>query len=259
MNPDDPRLTAYALGELEPAERAEIEQLLREEPGVAAEIEAGRLFAETLRFRLKRERAEPLLAAQRAEVLACTVRDLPSRAVAVPRRIPGWLTLAAGVAVGIGVGLLFPVLNSLKVRPTATVAKAPGLRDGSDVRVSLLGESTPIVEDLVVLNEWPSDGMPPMVSNSTGVLWALARMPFSESDAGFHFETMLPVIEFSTPLAVQNTAPVSSTSRRNNSRQSTGAKTLREARYASAPTPLPAPEWDTRAVEREDLPENQAR
>src|SRR5678815_4229322 len=70
MNPDDPKLTAYALDELDAAERAEIEQVLREHPEAAAEVEATRTFAADLRVRLQRERAEPLHTEQRAEVLA---------------------------------------------------------------------------------------------------------------------------------------------------------------------------------------------
>lgn len=39
FNPDDPRLTAYALGEMEPAERAEFEQWLRQHPDAQRAVE----------------------------------------------------------------------------------------------------------------------------------------------------------------------------------------------------------------------------
>ena len=87
MNPDDPRLTAYALGELDAAERAEIEGLLGEEPIIAAELETARRFAEMLSVRLKSERAESLHAGQRAEVLACAAREMPRRAPVFPHRL----------------------------------------------------------------------------------------------------------------------------------------------------------------------------
>src|SRR5579862_58771 len=51
MNPDDPQLTAYALGELEPGERAAVEAGLRDNPDCRRVVEeireaAGRLSAE---------------------------------------------------------------------------------------------------------------------------------------------------------------------------------------------------------------------
>ena len=69
MNTDDPKLTAYALDELDPLESAEIEQLLRDDPAAAVELEATRTFAAQLRTRLQAERAEGLHPAQRDEVL----------------------------------------------------------------------------------------------------------------------------------------------------------------------------------------------
>lgn len=246
MNPDDPRLTAYALGELAAEERAEIEQFLREQPEMAAEMEASRQFAEALSMRLKGEHAEPLLDAQRAEVLAFAARETP-RVQPLPRQLPSWLTLAAGVAVGIGVALLFPVLNSLKVQPATASARPAGVRDASDVRVSLVDEPASAAEDFVVLNEWPTGGFAPVVSNPIGAMWSWVRVPFSVTDSVLHFDTRLPVIEFSAQPVAQNPAPVSSASRRTISRPSAGAKTLREARYATAPAPMPAPDWDTRA------------
>ena len=40
LSPDDPRLTAYALGELEGAERAAVEAALRTDPALRAEVES---------------------------------------------------------------------------------------------------------------------------------------------------------------------------------------------------------------------------
>ena len=40
ISPDDPRLTTYALGEMEPAERAEFEQLLQQDPAARAIVDA---------------------------------------------------------------------------------------------------------------------------------------------------------------------------------------------------------------------------
>lgn len=71
MNFDDPKITAYALGELESAEdRAAIEALLREHPELSAELEETRAVAQILRRELKAEDGEVLTTAQRKEVLA---------------------------------------------------------------------------------------------------------------------------------------------------------------------------------------------
>ena len=249
MNPDDPRLTAYALGELDADGRAEIEQLLRENPVIAEEIEASRKFAEVLRLRLKSERAEPLLAGQRAEVLACAARARPRRPHAFPRPMPGWLALAAGVVLGIGIALLFPALNSLKVPPVVN-GRVPGLLDGSDVRVALAAEPAMPEENFAVLDEWPLEAARPVFPNLYAPAGAAGRMAFNGGESVLHFDTKLPVIEFSPPLVAQNDAPVATANRRNFPRQIAGAKTLREARYATAPAAQAAPEWDPRADER---------
>ncbi|MHA3774572.1 YfbK domain-containing protein [Verrucomicrobiota bacterium sgz303538] len=71
MNFDDPKITAYALGELDSAEdRAAVESLLREHPELSAELEETRAVAQFLRRELKAEDGEVLTAAQRKEVLA---------------------------------------------------------------------------------------------------------------------------------------------------------------------------------------------
>ena len=141
MNIDDPKLTAYAFGELDPAERAEIEQLLCDDPAVAAELEATRAFAAQLRTRLQSERAEGLHPAQRAEVLA-SVPEPPRNVIAFSRRAAVWSALAASVLIGVGWAVIFPALNRAEKNgrlggsrvsngPIATIA------DGSQVRVQL--------------------------------------------------------------------------------------------------------------------------
>jgi len=55
LPPDDPRLTAYALGELDPAECAEIEALLPASPAARAAVDDIRAAAQTLTAALERE------------------------------------------------------------------------------------------------------------------------------------------------------------------------------------------------------------
>ncbi|WP_415908635.1 YfbK domain-containing protein [Oleiharenicola sp. Vm1] len=59
FNPDDPRLTAYALGEMEPAERAEFEQWLRQHPDAQRAVEDIRATAALLGTALAEEPAGP--------------------------------------------------------------------------------------------------------------------------------------------------------------------------------------------------------
>ena len=148
MNIDDPKLTAYAFDELDPAERAEIEQMLRDDPAVVAELEATRAFAAQLRTRLQSERAEGLHPAQRAEVLA-SVPEPPRNVVTFSRRAAAWSALAASVIIGVGVALLFPAINRLEERRPAGAfhsARAPlrPITDGSQVRVELTAETDSI-------------------------------------------------------------------------------------------------------------------
>jgi Ca-activated chloride channel family protein len=106
MNSDDPKLTAYALDELDPAERAEVEQLLRENPAAALELEETAALAAQLRRELHAEAAAPLTEAQRAEVLTAVGTPVqggngasPAKIMPMRRRWSRVMALAASVAV----------------------------------------------------------------------------------------------------------------------------------------------------------------
>jgi Ca-activated chloride channel family protein len=97
LQPDgDPRLTAYALGELEPSDRAEIEALLARDPAARAEVEAIRATAEMLGGELTAEAGEPaaLTPAQRA-----IIESEARRAQVAPRRnVLRWMAPLAAAA-----------------------------------------------------------------------------------------------------------------------------------------------------------------
>jgi Ca-activated chloride channel family protein len=99
MNADDPKFTAYALDELEPAERAAVEAELRAHPALAAELEELRSFTAQLRGELQAEEGAPLAPEQRAAVLG----QVP-RIVAGPRAwwLRPWLQSAAAACVIVG-------------------------------------------------------------------------------------------------------------------------------------------------------------
>jgi Ca-activated chloride channel homolog len=69
FNPDDPRLTAFALGELDGADRAEIEQLIEESPEAAAAVKDIQETIGVLNGELAVEPAPELTEAQRAAIL----------------------------------------------------------------------------------------------------------------------------------------------------------------------------------------------
>ncbi len=151
MNTDDPKLTAYALGELYPSERAVIEQLLRDDPAAANEVEATRAFAAQLRTRLHAERAEGLHPAQRAELLS-TIPVPPRKVIAFSRRAAAWSAIAASVAIGVGIALLFPAVNSMmENRPSAQSHSVKGqiatITDGTQVKVRLEPEAPAAIEE----------------------------------------------------------------------------------------------------------------
>ncbi len=65
LMPDDPKLTAYALGELSGDERAAVEAALREDPALRAQVEEIRVTAHQLEVALE---GEPILGGAEAPV-----------------------------------------------------------------------------------------------------------------------------------------------------------------------------------------------
>ena len=69
IQPDDPRLTAYALGELDPTEQESLEQLLFDSPEAQAAVREIRELAGLLATELRQEPVSGLTAAQRSAIL----------------------------------------------------------------------------------------------------------------------------------------------------------------------------------------------
>lgn len=110
MNSDDPKFTAYALGEVDdltPEERAEIEALLACDAQAAAEAAEMRALAGRLRVELPGEAAGALRPDQRATVLNAGAQAAP-KVIRFPRRALWWSVAAACVAVSASVALLLP-------------------------------------------------------------------------------------------------------------------------------------------------------
>jgi Ca-activated chloride channel family protein len=138
MTPNDPRLTAYALGELDDSERTEVEVALTQSPALAAEVDSIRAAAATLEAAFH---AEPVLALsdeQRSTIDPSRVRQgdvgtkgrwdeefMLSERGAEATRSPRpsflrryWIptTVAASVTLAVAVGyLMLPELSSDRV------------------------------------------------------------------------------------------------------------------------------------------------
>ncbi|MFP6874739.1 MAG: von Willebrand factor type A domain-containing protein [Verrucomicrobiales bacterium] len=101
IKPDDPLLTAYVLGELEPAENAELEALLKENPSAGAEVTAIRETAALLESELAAAPALELSDEQRSKVI--TGGDEPRQKIITPgpdafSRTSRWLGIIAAAA-----------------------------------------------------------------------------------------------------------------------------------------------------------------
>lgn len=106
---DDPRLTAFALGELPEAERPDIEQALADQPDLAREIEQIRLTARWLSEQLHEEQSREAVAAAPPLRLAA---DTPGKR-RFWRRHP-WMSAAALVMLGTSTALLMPAIRSAR-------------------------------------------------------------------------------------------------------------------------------------------------
>ncbi len=116
MKTDDPQFTAHLLGEhdtLTPAERAEIEALLHDDPSAAAEAVETQKLAEVLRRDLEGEEMPLLTGEQRARVLSArasgAVFEVPKVAF-FPRRTTVLSAIAACLIVGFFIGVAL-ILN----------------------------------------------------------------------------------------------------------------------------------------------------
>src|ERR1700750_1155993 len=91
--PDDPRLTAYALNELDESERHEIDAHLLEDPAARRLVEEIRAASELLSAELKKESAPALKSEQRAAIQAKALFANPQ-----PTKRFNWKPLVASVA-----------------------------------------------------------------------------------------------------------------------------------------------------------------
>ncbi len=81
---NDPRLTAYALGEMDAEERADFEQALAKDPAARAEVEAIQALGGRIRTEFAKSPAPALTEAQRASVAKAARRRVPLAILLMP-------------------------------------------------------------------------------------------------------------------------------------------------------------------------------
>lgn len=124
IDPNDPRLTAYALGELDDAERVEIEVLLKDNEVARREVETMRRAATTLADELRSEPCPQLTPEQLAKI---EQRFAPSEKEAAP--FPWWRALGWATALGAAAmvaALFLPALNQSRAMPRRLTLNTPG-------------------------------------------------------------------------------------------------------------------------------------
>jgi len=178
IDPNDPRLTAYALGEMPAAERAAFERELAGDPAARAEIEAIRALGDSIGEELRQEAAPALTAAQRDAIARAPRRGVPLVWKLVP--LAACLALVAGIAY-------------LVTRPPDIVVDHEAREAREAVRVRLPGEpqvkpeearygtpaeaapgDTPASGSTVRSASSPASGM---ASNGSPSKWPLTRSP----------------------------------------------------------------------------------
>ena len=121
MNLDDPKLTAYVLGELTTEERAEIEAALAESPKLRAEVDALQNTAKQVDVALASEK-EPSLSSSQSRALAQAMN--PKLEKTRPFSLARWI-LWGGVTACCAVvlaGVFLPALSKAKSRSSRVAA-----------------------------------------------------------------------------------------------------------------------------------------
>lgn len=85
LEPDDPRITAYALGELDPAEREAVEQLLQKNEAARRTVAEIRATAEELALEYQREESITLDPARREHLLQTIAKNVAPASGAAPQ------------------------------------------------------------------------------------------------------------------------------------------------------------------------------
>jgi Ca-activated chloride channel family protein len=156
LHPDDPRLTDYALGELDAAARAELERELAESPEARAALEEIQRVTGLLGASLAEEDHLVLDSARRAAILACEPASNDEPVVAqTPAQWRG-MTTGRWISAVIAAGLSGVILTALSMRawdqPLAVANGTGASADGGDMARFERGFSTHFEAELTPLS-----------------------------------------------------------------------------------------------------------
>ncbi|MCX5769297.1 MAG: von Willebrand factor type A domain-containing protein [Candidatus Hydrogenedentes bacterium] len=202
INLEDPRLSAYALGEMDEAESKEFEALLENDPAARAEVEAIRQMAGMLASELQAEPAADMSEAARAKVVAASAGNIVQMPKSGGRRFAARLVKIAAVLLVVGgaVAILRPQL----VRDTMFSGRSAGR-----FRMSRLTQSSERPEEGIVrdsLDGAVSTSVPP-APQPTGAPVAEAPQD-SASATGLRGEHKTGVKEQMEALKVEEPKPM---------------------------------------------------
>jgi Ca-activated chloride channel family protein len=133
---DDPRLTAYALGELEPDQSAELEAEMAGDAGARSQVEELRALAGTLQGHFAAENAPELTPEQR-EVIEARIDSADESASSTPvhrMELRRYASLAATfLIIGVGGWAIYRMDGGASMAPAERLARADGASTGQDV------------------------------------------------------------------------------------------------------------------------------
>ncbi len=156
---DDPMLTAYVLGELSPAERAEVDLAAASDPAVRAAIDEAVAAAGVLTTALKQEQssdAGPVLdSSQRAAILERAASGAPI--LSLTSRLRRW-GLFAATAAAVMVGAFLWV--NQPADPTTERRSMYAFRDGGLGRIEIVGRIDMVDGDTVIAGSSVSPVLP---------------------------------------------------------------------------------------------------
>ena len=248
----DPRLTAYALGELTDAKEIEaVETQLRGSPELRREVESLRATAELIRFELEQEPV-PSLSPHQLANLGKQPRWWNLRRSGRPRNPSWWFPVglataaAATVVVSTAIFLLQeteePPLSALLQRPKSTVGEAPAEMRGLTKKAY---DTTSPAPDAIT----PPPGR---IQSVRTLQQDVSPAPPVDKDTS---GSVLPVpSEATDPPAASPPDPVQSNEEEllRSSRSERGLAPLTETAPVSEPVatvPIPAPPWPPLRVE----------
>jgi anti-sigma factor RsiW len=163
LSPDDPRLTAYALGEMEPDESAEIARLLQEDPAACAAVEEIRSTANLLGAALRDEPA-PVSAPASAASAGTTRRVASDPKVRWARvlRFPQLYFYISGLAAAC-FAVFFGLYESREAARAALLAGNPVVVTGTQDEVRSAYPAGQEGNMVVAARAAPASGLLPLV------------------------------------------------------------------------------------------------